>query len=330
MFEQLLNFLNRATTVAPSYTPEHCLVVSKSVGSCSICADTCPHQAIEIGREVVIDDVECTGCGLCVQACPSQALETPLNYRAGEALKCSQVSGSAQSIQCLTRLQASDILRLAGRGRKVTLARADCADCPVGTAEVEKALEGLIVEAESLAGFMNRPLAVEIRLTESLEAAENPEVVSRRQLLRGGWHSLQRGAADALAPFDPGDDEDADLPKELQRRYALIEQSRPEPEALVPWVLPSVGDGCIMCPVCTNVCPTDAFEREFNPMSEGGGATLWLDPERCNGCGACESSCPVKVITLEAEVRWSELGADKLRAYERSPSDVKPGSIARE
>lgn len=72
-----------------------------------------------------------------------------------------------------------------------------------------------------------------------------------------------------------------------------------------------------MCPVCTNVCPTKAFRREFDPPSEGGGAALLLAPERCNGCNACVLSCPVKVITLDDQVSWSELCGGEQVVYRR-------------
>ena len=130
MFDKLLNFIVKASSLEPVYTPEHCLVVTKKVGGCTVCRDTCPHNAITINKRVEIDDIDCTGCGLCVQACPSQALESKVSYQPGAPVKCSQVKGSAQTVQCLTRLQPSDLLRLASTRGKVTLARGDCTRLP--------------------------------------------------------------------------------------------------------------------------------------------------------------------------------------------------------
>ncbi len=73
-----------------------------------------------------------------------------------------------------------------------------------------------------------------------------------------------------------------------------------------------------MCPVCTNVCPTDAFRRELTPVKEGGGGVLKLEPERCNGCNACVRSCPVKVITLDDEVRYGELSGGTQEVYRKA------------
>ena len=329
MFDKLLNFIVKASSVEPTYTPEHCLVVTKKVGGCTICRDTCPHDAITINKKVEIDDVDCTGCGLCVQACPSQALESKVSYQPGAPVKCSQVKGSAQTVQCLTRLHPSDLLRLASTRGKVTLARGDCADCHIGAPKVLAALDSLVEDAAALATFRGREIDFRITETATLDATDNPDPVSRRELLRGGFRGMQRGAADALKPLDPGGDDDKTLPKEMQRHFRLIERAQPQPETEVPWTLPRVHDGCIMCPVCTNVCPTDAFERTFDPPDEGGGATLHLHPERCMGCNACAASCPVKVITLDEHVTWGELSAETLPAYRKDPKEEPKGAVSR-
>ncbi|CAN5906515.1 4Fe-4S dicluster domain-containing protein [soil metagenome] len=330
MWDNLLNLFVKAVSVQPDYTKEHCLAYKQSVSACSICRDTCPHQAISFvrGKEVAIDDVDCTGCGLCVQACPSQALESKVSYQPGAPLKCSQVKGGAQSVQCLARLMPSDLLRLAGRKDSVTLVRADCGDCKIGNAAVPLAVELLQAEAQDLAALRGRDFAIETVVAERYDAVDNPDPVSRRELLRGGWRGLQTSAADALAPFDPGGENDASLPHEMQRQYRLIERSVPEEDGVVPWILPRVADGCIMCPVCTNVCPTKAFGRDFDPPDLEGTALL-LEPDRCNGCSACVTACPVKVITLDEQVTWGELSGGKEIAYYKDPQAPKTDGFAR-
>ena len=329
MFDKLLNYLSKATSVQPKYTPEHCLVVTKAVGGCKVCADTCPHDAIKIKRQVEIDDIDCTGCGLCVQACPSQALESSVSYQPGAPLKCSQVRGSAQSVQCLTRLQPSDLLRLASKKDKVTLVRNECEGCKIGAGVVKEAVGKLIEDAKELAALRGRELEASILVTESYDTTDNPDPVSRRDLLRGGWRGAQRGAADVLAPLEvlnAAEEVEKGLPTELKKHYGLIESAKPEPDDLVPWTLPRVAEGCIMCPVCTNVCPTGAFHRELGPVQVGGGV-LKLEPERCNGCNACVTSCPVRVISLE-EVTWGELSGGSQEVYRKESSGTQ-GTVAR-
>jgi ferredoxin len=328
MLEKILGFIIKATAIQPQYTPEHCLVVKRSVGGCSKCKDICPHEAIRIRSKVEIDEIDCTGCGLCVQVCPSEALEASASLNASAPLKCSQVKGSAQSVQCLTRLTPSDVLRLADKDSKVTLARNACESCKIGSAQVPVALEHTVERARELAELNGRGLEVEVLELSSYDATDNPAQLSRRELMRGGWRTLQNTAADVLAPLDPGEPGERHLPSEMQKRYRLIKMSRPKPEDKVPWVLPRVSEGCIMCPVCTNVCPTKAFSREFAPPGEGGGAVLKLDPAACMGCNACVVSCPPKVITLDDQVSWSELSGGVLEAYHKPPrvSQATPAS----
>lgn len=330
VFDKLLNFIVKATNIQPTYTPEHCLVVTRSVGGCTVCRDVCPHEAITIGRQVEIDDVNCTGCGLCVHACPSQALSSRASFGPGGPLRCSQVSGSAQSVQCLARLQPSDVLRLAGRKDSVTLVRNRCEGCKVGGAEVPERLQTTIQEAQALAAVRGRTLQAEVLEETRYDASDNPDVLSRRELLRGGVRGTQRFSADLLAPLEVFSESQAEakgVPEELERHLLLIRAADPEPDAQVPWTLPRVHDGCIMCPVCTNVCPTDAFKRELTPVKEGGGGVLTLEPERCNGCGACVSSCPVKVITLDENVTYGELSGGTQAVYRKAGGSK--GSVSR-
>ena len=331
MFDRLLNLIVKATNIAPTYTPEHCLVVTRSVGGCSICKDACPHQAITIGRQVEIDDIDCTGCGICVQACPSQALFSSASFQPGGPLKCSQVRGSSQGIQCLTRLQPSDVLRLASRKDKVTLVHNHCASCKIGSAKVPEAVGETIREAQALAAVKGRTLSVEVRQETSFDAGDRTDAISRRELLRGGLRSGQQFSADLLAPLEAFSEtagEEKGIPIELERHLLIIRAAKPEAETKVPWVLPRVDEGCIMCPVCTNVCPTDAFKRELTPVKDGGGGVLRLEPDRCNGCNACVTSCPVKVIALDSEVTWGELSGGVQEVFHK-PGSASKNAVAR-
>jgi ferredoxin len=332
--EDLLNFVLKATSVAPDYSADRCIAVTQSSTACHACVAICPHQAVKMGREVEIDPVDCTGCGLCVQACPSQALEPKVSYAPGTSVRCSQVEGSAQSVLCLGRLQATDIVRLVARNGDVTLAHGDCADCPIGVPEILEGLAKAVADAEALVAQHGRTITVHVEQRQVLERDHAPEGVSRRALLTGGIRSVRRSAAGALAPLEnllrvrPDPDEARALPRELMRRYRVLELARPEPEDRVPWRLPRVSEGCIMCPVCTRVCPTEAFSREFEP-EDGGGPVLRLEPERCLDCDACVRACPVKVIRMDDDVTWGELSGGPVEAHRSSDEDGPQGSIYR-
>jgi len=85
------------------------------------------------------------------------------------------------------------------------------------------------------------------------------------------------------------------VPSEWQWRFKAL-KPRPAPDTLTFWPAPVVDDSCILCPVCMNVCPTEAIVREILP---DGGFELMLELSACTGCNACVASCPPDAMTLE-------------------------------
>ena len=66
----------------------------------------------------------------------------------------------------------------------------------------------------------------------------------------------------------------------------------------MPWPAPIVDDTCIDCPVCANVCPTEAITRDLQP---DGGVRLLLNLSACTGCMGCLRSCPPQAIHEQPE-----------------------------
>ncbi len=54
---------------------------------------------------------------------------------------------------------------------------------------------------------------------------------------------------------------------------------------------------------CVEVCPVDCIHYE-----EGPDRKLYIDPDECIDCGACEPVCPVTAIFAEDDVpdQWKE------------------------
>lgn len=328
--DSLLNFVLRAVDVTPTYEEARCLVVTRSTGACTACLDACPHDAVRITSKVAIDPVDCTGCGLCVQACPSGALEPRSSIAPGGNARCSRVSGSAQSVQCLAVLQPTDIARLAGHKGSVTLGHGDCANCTIGSSVVPQVVAAAAACAELLSHVSGRRLAVKVEQVVSLEQRDSGERLSRRSLLGGGLRGIKQAAGDALGPLErvlPTPEptvagERIDPGVEHLRQLRLLAIGDVAPEEPVPFRLPRVADGCILCPICTRACPTDAFTRVLEP--EGG--VLYLDPDRCVGCDACVAACPVKVITMDDDVTYGELTGGRTEAYRSDPERRSAGS----
>ncbi len=323
--DNLLGFIFKAVSVEPRYSKDLCLAAGTAV-PCRACADVCPHEAISVGRGIEINEVDCSGCGLCVHACPTGALEVRPSVQKGVSLRCSKVKGEAASVLCLGRLEASELLKIIGTRDSVTLAHGDCLSCPIGGAAVLDAVSQSVEDARQLAALHGREIGFEVVQTDRFDETGTTSAVSRRELLRGGWRSLKERTGDLLAPLDPGED-DPDLPTEMQRRYRVIEASKPEPDGLVPWVLPDVAQNCIMCPLCTRACPTGAIERSYE---KGQAGVLTLKPEICMGCGACMDACPVDAISMNDEVSWQRLSGGEQVVHEGGRTSGAQGSIARE
>ena len=331
--DDLLGWVTRALDVAPRYEARNCLAVTYTRGECRECLNACPHEAVTINPQVAIDKIDCTGCGICVQACPSGALEPRVSFESGSPMRCSKVAGGAQSVLCLARLQATDVVRLAGSKPELTLAHGDCEGCNVGSAAVPALVAKVADDAVRLAATHGRQLKVKVERLDSLDHQESSERISRRSIFSGILRGAREQVADSLAPLErilpkeTEDDEGAPLPVELSRRYQLIELAKPAAETLVPWSLPRVADGCILCPLCTRACPTDAFSRNLGEGFAAG--LLLLEPERCIGCNACVDACPVQVISMDNQVSWGELSGGKQEAYRADPSRHRPDLLPR-
>ena len=61
---------------------------------------------------------------------------------------------------------------------------------------------------------------------------------------------------------------------------------------------------------CVEVCPVDCI-YETEPKEETSNLPMFIHPEECIDCAACESECPVDAIRVEdeAEDRWTQLNA---------------------
>ena len=59
---------------------------------------------------------------------------------------------------------------------------------------------------------------------------------------------------------------------------------------------------------CVEVCPVDCI-YEADPKDSTHMLPMFIHPEECIDCAACESECPVEAIRIddEAEEKWTEI-----------------------
>ena len=90
-------------------------------------------------------------------------------------------------------------------------------------------------------------------------------------------------------------------PKALGRCF------REEREEQMPYIVTDNCNGCRFTD-CVEVCPVDCFHSDEK--------MLYIDPDECIDCGACEPECPVQAIFEETSVpsekeEWIQINADK-------------------
>jgi NAD-dependent dihydropyrimidine dehydrogenase PreA subunit len=73
----------------------------------------------------------------------------------------------------------------------------------------------------------------------------------------------------------------------------------------------TIAQPCVdtMDQACVSVCPVDCIHFE-----EGVDRTLFIDPDECIDCGACEPECPVAAIFPEDSVPADQVGYTAVNA----------------
>lgn len=295
LFDNLVGAFLKLTDPTPEYTGPRCLLERNSVGGCDKCQQVCPHEAINLQNfSVEIDEVKCTSCGLCTAVCPGVALEFPLGpiqeklHRGRGQVRCSKAPGAGDEVPCLGQLTPGVLAEAASRYGTLTLAHGDCENCKIGGPTVPERVQWAVREARRY--FPESEVHLQ---QEALRGAE----VGRREFFGAMLGGAKRSAAELvpnlpLSPSEPYEDRRAELPAELRLRRLAAYRAQ-----TVRWPRIAVKEGCTLCPVCTNVCPTKAVERERDSFG-GDEYVLKLNVSACTGCGACMESCPPQVISL--------------------------------
>lgn len=68
---------------------------------------------------------------------------------------------------------------------------------------------------------------------------------------------------------------------------------------------------------CVDVCPVDCIHPRKDEPGFAAAVQLFIDPEECIDCGACEPECPVDAIYPEDEVpvEWRAYIARNAEAF---------------
>ncbi len=70
---------------------------------------------------------------------------------------------------------------------------------------------------------------------------------------------------------------------------------------------------------CVDVCPVDCIHPTKDDPDFETAKMLYIDPDECIDCGACEPACPVEAIFEEDAVpeQWTEYTAKNAAYFEK-------------
>jgi ferredoxin len=70
---------------------------------------------------------------------------------------------------------------------------------------------------------------------------------------------------------------------------------------------------------CVDVCPVDCIHPTKDDPEFEAAEMLYIDPEECIDCGACEPACPVEAIFEEDAVpdKWQDFTAKNAEYFEK-------------
>ena len=95
----------------------------------------------------------------------------------------------------------------------------------------------------------------------------------------------------------------------------------------MPYIITEPCEG-VCDTACVEVCPVDCIHPTKEEWPEKGyeegkleGKMLFIDPEECIDCGACEPECPVEAIFPEEEVpeKWASYIAKNYKRFDLDP-----------
>ena len=74
---------------------------------------------------------------------------------------------------------------------------------------------------------------------------------------------------------------------------------------------------------CVDVCPVDCIH-----FDEGTDRKLYIDPDECIDCGACEPACPVSAIFAEDDVPADQAAYTEIDALWFKDKDAARAKLA--
>ncbi|MEO8332023.1 MAG: 4Fe-4S dicluster domain-containing protein [Gallionella sp.] len=308
----------------PEFRATRCTRYRYRYNECSACADSCPHEAIDLSDEgISIKTADCQNCSLCAAACPTEALVAD-NLQKVEVLKrvvkltavtfaCapSQASGD-EIVPCLGGLDAATLALLLSRGVTVALAGSHhCATCAHGS-HGQGMMDAHLEAVELLRAKVGNEKWAEIKLlgSDTADSSKTEHDPVRRHFFR---RFVGRGTDELARSISPNENQPAPLKairiaasfstagRELLQIVFDAESAKTATLPLHP-ALPvariDIKAGCTACEACVRACPTGAMQLKESSTAW----TLGFQFSRCVGCAVCIEVCQPGVLFAHDEM----------------------------
>lgn len=311
-------------------SPTRCTAIRGRNGSCGMCQEICPTDAISIRfPQIHLDTALCTGCGACATVCPTTALslDRPSQQQLVQALvQVTLASGGEPVIACreilaeegegldrnrvlpVTCLDMVDEVTLLSAvlqgAQTIHLCQGDCLSCGRGSlgAVCSLVAEGTLQLLEDWGKEVQICLVQGLPASAFLPPESTPDQAQdRRGFLKDLGSRGKQAAVQAAGGF-------------LEERYGQILKETVDIDLnLKPLDRQAYLEDLSRLSSYRSLVALAQLAALGSPRARQVDNRLWAEPiidvERCTDCGSCYSKCPTSAISRaqDGEDAWIQV-----------------------